>query len=127
MLANRILNFLLIPIGFLLLIPEIVTTFCLSFLLLLFIPPIFLIYAFIMTLIWFPFLGFIVGTSWLYKKVPILGFPLSLIGIPIAIIIDIFLQLMPNPDKKDKYNKAIICKSFPFSLPSQLLGKLIMD
>ena len=127
MLTNRILKFLLIPIGFLLFIPEFVTTFCLSFLLLLFIPPIFLIYAFIMTLIWFPFLGFIIGTSWLYQKVPILGISLSLIGIPIVIIIDAFLQLMPNPDRKDKYNKATICESFPFSMPSQLVGKLMID
>ena len=127
MLTNRILKFLLIPIGFLLFIPEIVTTFCLSFLLLLFIPPIGLIYVFIMTMVWLPFWGLIIGTSWLYQKVPILGIPLSLIGIPFVIIIDIFLQLMPNPDKKDKYNKSVFCMSFPFSLPSQLVGKLMMD
>jgi len=123
MLANRILNLLNIPITFLLFVPEMVITFLLG--LLIAIPPIGLIYVFIMTLIWLPFYGFIIGISWLYKKVLILGIPLSLIGIPIVIIIDAFLQLMPNPDKKDKYNKATICESFPFSMPSQLIGKLM--
>ena len=122
MLVNIILKVLLAPIRFFLFIPELITTFCLG--LIIAIPPIGLIYTLIMTLIWLPFSGFMIGVSWLYKKVPILGFPLALIGIPIIIIIDIFLQLMPNPDREDKYNKALICDSFPFSMPSQLIGKL---
>lgn len=125
MLTNRILKLLNTPIRFLLFVPEIITTFILG--LLIAIPPIGFVYVFIMTLIWLPFYGFMIGISWLYKKVPILGIPLSLIGIPIVLIIDTFLQLMPNPDRKDKYNKAAICDSFPFSLPSQLVGKLITD
>lgn len=122
MVANTILKFILIPMGFILLIPEMVTTALLG--LVIAIPPIGLVYVFIMTLIWLPFSGFIIGVSWLYKKVPILGFPLSLIGIPLVIIINIFLQLTPNPDKVDKYNKLTICESFPFSTPSQMVNPL---
>jgi len=123
--ANAILRFLLTPIRFIFFIPEMVTTLILG--LIFGIPPIGFVYVIIMTIIWLPFYGFIFGTSWLYKKVPVLGFPLALIGIPIVIIINTFLQLMPNPDKKDKYNKATICDSFPFSMPSQLVGQVITD
>lgn len=125
MIANAILRFLLTPIRFIFFIPEMVTTLILG--LIFGIPPIGFVYVIIMTIIWLPFYGFIFGTSWLYKKVPVLGFPLALIGIPIVIIINTFLQLMPNPDKKDKYNKATICDSFPFSMPSQLVGQVITD
>jgi len=123
MLANKILKILNTPIRFLLFIPEMITTFILG--LIIAIPPIGFVYVWIMTAIWLPFYGFIFGSSCLYPKAPILGITLSLIGIPIVLIIDIFLQLMPNPDKEDKYNKALICDSFPFSMPSQLAGKLM--
>ncbi len=123
MLANKILKILNTPITFLLLIPEIITTFILG--LIIAIPPIGFIYSIIMTIIWLPFYGFMFGTSWLYKKVPIIGIPLSLIGVPIVLAIDMFLQLMPNPEREDKYNKATICESFPFCMPSQLSGKFI--
>jgi hypothetical protein len=122
---NTILRLLLTPIRFIFFIPEMVTTFLLG--LIIAIPLIGFIYVVVMTVIWLPFYGFISGTSWLYKKVPVLGFPLALIGIPVVIIINTFLQLMPNPDRKDKYNKAAICDSFPLSMPSQLVGQLITD
>jgi hypothetical protein len=125
MLVNAILRFLLTPIRFIFFIPEMVTTFLLG--LIIAIPPIGLVYVIIMTIIWLPFYGFIFATSWLYKKIPVLGFPLALIGIPIVIIINTFLQLMPNPDRKDKYNKAAICDSYPLSMPSQLVGELVTD
>ncbi|MBI4180579.1 MAG: hypothetical protein HY528_01465 [Chloroflexi bacterium] len=78
-----------------------------------------------MNLIWLPLYGLIFGISWLNKKVPFLGIPLSFIGIPIVTILNAFLQIMPNPEKQDKYNKATICMEFPFSMPSQLVGKLM--
>ena len=123
MLANRTIILLLIPVRWILLIPAIVTTNVLG--LLVAVPPIGFIYTLIMTIIWIPFYGYIIGTSWVYKKVPIIGFPLSLIGIPIVIVIDMLLLLVPNPDKEDEHNKNIICTSFPFSMPSQLVGKII--
>ncbi len=123
MAVNIILRVLKAPFDFLLLIPAIITTNLIG--LLIAIPGIDIIYVFIMNIIWLPFYGFIFGVSWLYKKVPILGIPLSLIGIPIVIIIDTFLSFMPNPEREDKYNKATICDSYPFSMPSQLSGKLI--
>jgi len=123
MVVNYILRLLKLPFDILLFIPAIITTNLLG--LLLWIPGMDIGYIFIMNIIWVPFYGFIFGVSRLYKKVPILGILLSLIGIPIVIIIDTFLSFMPNPERGDKYNKATICDSFPFSMPSQLEGKLI--
>lgn len=119
---NRILRILNTPVTILLFIPEVITTFLLGIIIA--IPPVGLAYVFLMTLIWLPFYGFMVGVSWLYTKVPLIGAPLALVGIPLVILIDAFLQLMPNPDKADKYNKATVCESFPFSMPSQIVGDL---
>ena len=121
MLANLTLKAILIPIAFILAIPEMIITAVSG--IVIGIPPIGLLYVLIMTAIWMPFSGFIIGVSWLYKKAWILGLPIALIGIPLVIIIDIFLQLMPNPDREDKANKAAICLSFPFSFPSQLTAQ----
>ena len=123
--VNYILILLKLPFDIVLFIPAIITTNLLG--LLLCIPGMDIGYDFIMNLIWIPSYGFIFGVSWLYKKVPILGIPLSLIGIPLVIIIDIFFSFMPHESPAEKYNKATIRASYPFSMPSQLAGKLMPE
>lgn len=79
------------------------------------IPPIGLIYVLIMTLIWMPLSGLLIGMSRLWERVPLLQPLLALIGIPLALIANIFISLMPNPDREDKVIKLAISDSFPFS------------
>jgi uncharacterized Zn finger protein (UPF0148 family) len=106
-------------VRYLLLPLEMVTTVALG--IVIGIPPIGIVYCLIMTIIWAPFFGYMAGISWLCKKLPLLGIPLSIIGIPLVLVIDIFLQLMPNPDKEDKANKAIICSNYPLSVLPEMI------
>jgi hypothetical protein len=79
------------------------------------IPPIGLAYVLIMTLVWAPLSGLLIGMSHLWERVSLLQPLLALIGIPLALIGGIFISLMPNPDREDKIIKLAICDSFPFS------------
>ena len=113
MITNKVLKFLLTIVTVIFIIPASIMNLvggCLLFL-----PPIGLIYVLIMTLIWLPSIGFILGTCWLWEKVKILRLPIALIAIPIIMIITAFMLLMPNPDMKDKDLKLNICLDWPFS------------
>jgi len=102
-----------------------VTTFAIG---LTFIVPFWLqIYLFLMTIIWLPFSGYIMSTSWLYQKVFVLRPVLAVISIPILVVLDSFLTLMANPDKADKYNKALIIDSWPFSSWGDIKNMDFMD
>lgn len=86
-----------------------------------------MIYVFIMTIIWVPFYGYILSTSWVYQKVFVLRLILAIISIPILVVLDSFLTLMANPDRADKYNKALIIDSWPFSSWSDIKNMDFMD
>jgi len=111
--TNAVLKALLTVFRFILLPVEMVTTFAIGITFL--IPFWTTVYVFIMTIIWFPFSMYIMSTSWLYQKVLILRPILAIISIPLLIVLDSFLGIMANPDKADKYNKALIIDSWPFS------------
>lgn len=84
------------------------------------------VYLFIMSLVWFPFSLYIMSTSWLYQKVFILRPILAIISIPLLVVLDCFLSIMANPDKADKYNKALIIDSWPFSSWSDIRSMPLM-
>lgn len=123
--TNTILKALLTPFRFILLPVELVTTFVIG--LTFFIPFWTSVYLFLMTLIWLPFSLYIMSTSWLYQKVFILRPILAIISIPLLIALDSFLGIMANPDKADKYNKATIIDSWPFSSWSDIRRMPFMD
>ena len=123
--TNAVLKGLLTVFRFILLPVELVTTFAigLTFLIPFWAP----IYLFLMTIIWFPFGLYIMLTSWLYQKVFILRPILAIISIPLLVVLDSFLGIMANPDKADKYNKALIIDSWPFSSWSDIRNMAFMD
>lgn len=123
--TNAILKGILAVPRFILLPVEMVTTFAigLTFLIPFWAP----VYVFIMTIIWFPFGLYIMSTSWLYQKVFILRPILAIISIPLLIVLDSFLGIMANPDKADKYNKALIIDSWPFSSWSDIRNMPFID
>jgi hypothetical protein len=69
----------------------------------------------ILTIIWWPFLMLLLGTSWLWLKAwylrPILLFP----GILIAFISHLYIMLIPEPQKDAKYSKLSISDEWPLS------------
>lgn len=111
--ANTVLKVILFLPSLILTPISVVTTFVIG---LTFLIPFWTeIYIFLMTIIWLPFSGYIMSTSWLYQKVFVLRPILAIISIPILVVLDSFLTLMANPDRADKYNKALIIDSWPFS------------
>ena len=84
------------------------------------------VYLLIMSVVWFPCSLYIMSTSWLYQKVFILRPILAIISIPLLVVLDSFLGIMANPDKADKYNKALIIDSWPFSSWSDIRNMPLM-
>jgi len=80
------------------------------------------------SLLWLPQLGLLLGTSWLWKRVWILRPPLALVGIPIALIAEVFVAWTPSMgDVVAKDTKLRLIESWPMSLelvsPSRLHHK----
>ena len=71
----------------------------------------------LLSVIWFPLLGVILGSSWLWLRAPILRPVLILPGVVVAVVSDIYVSLVP--DMGEKYQKLLklgICDSWPYSL-----------
>jgi len=68
-----------------------------------------------MAVIWLPFLCYINATSQLYQKIAVFRPVLALISIPLLLLLDIFVALMPGSHRTDKYDKASLIDSWPFS------------
>lgn len=123
--TNTVLKVILFLPRIILALVSVVTTFSIG---LTFIVPFWLeIYLSLMTIIWLPFAGYIMSTSWLYQKVFVLRPILAIVSIPILVVLDSFLTLMANPDRADKYNKALIIDSWPFSSRSDIRNMDFMD
>lgn len=62
------------------------------------------------------FLGPLLGLSYVYERVSILRFVTSIIGIPIALIGDVYVSLMPSMGEWDsRFQKLIMCETFPYT------------
>ena len=67
-----------------------------------------------MTLIWLPFLGFLLGTSRLWFAAPVLRPVLILPGVLISNLGALYVGLMPSMGEWDsRMNKMVICHSWP--------------
>jgi hypothetical protein len=70
------------------------------------------VYEFLITLVWLPFGVLITGISLLYKSVPVVGFILALIGIPLVLIGYALSYLMsPRGDEERAFIEA--SQSYP--------------
>lgn len=80
-----------------------------------------------LTVLWLPQLGLLVGTSWLWLRVPILRPLLLLPGVLVAVIADTYVALMPDPEKDSKYAKLTLATEWPLSSlllqPDRLLAR----
>lgn len=113
MITNKII-LILITITALIVIPvQMVTTFVLGLLVsltfgLLLIP---------FSIIWIVlFLGPLLGLSYVYERVAITRPFISIIGIPLAVIGNIYVALLPSMGEMDsRYAKMVICQTFPYT------------
>ena len=66
--------------------------------------------------VWLPFLGFLLGSSWLWLKVPFFR-PLLLPGVIIARLANVYVSLVPKMGEHyQKVLKMTLCDSWPLSL-----------
>lgn len=113
MITNKIISIIIAITGFIVIPVQMITTFVLGIIVsltfgLLLIP---------ISLIWVVlFLGPILGLSYIYEKVAILRPFISIIGIPLAVIGDTYVALMPSMGEMDgRYAKMVICQTFPYT------------
>lgn len=113
MITNKIIH-ILISITAIVVIPvQIITTFVLGLIVsitfgLLLIP----ISAIWMVLFLYPLLGL----SYVYEKVVFLRPFIAIVGIPLAVLGDTYVSLMPSMgEKESRYEKLILCQTFPYS------------
>lgn len=113
MVTNKIISIFVTITSFIVVPLQLITTFILGLLVklsfgLLLIP---------FSIIWVAlFLGPLLGLSYVYEKVFIVRPFAAIIGIPLAIIGDTYVALLPSMGElESRYSKMIICQTFPYS------------
>jgi hypothetical protein len=69
----------------------------------------------LLTLIWWPFLALLLGTSWLWLRVSYLRPILLVPGVLISTLAHLYVMLAPEPEKDVKYAKLSIAGEWPLS------------
>ena len=71
------------------------------------------LYKLIMNIIWFPFYGYMQITGCLYREIWFFRPIMAIITIPLLIVLDVFILIMPGNSKRDKFEKASVIDSWP--------------
>lgn len=78
------------------------------------------LYKLIMNIIWFPFYCYMKFTGSIYRKVWMFRPIMAIITIPLLIVLDVFILIMPGTSKRDKFEKASIIDSWPCKSESKM-------
>jgi len=113
MITNKIIS-IIISITAIIVIPvQMITTFILGILVeltfgLLLIP---------FTIIWVVlFLGPLLGLSYVYERASIMRIFIAIIGIPLAVLGDTYVALLPSMGEMDsRFSKMVCCRTFPYT------------
>lgn len=113
MITNKIIHIIIAITGLIVIPIQIITTFVLGLLVsltfgLLLIP---------FSIIWIVlFLGPLFGLSYVYERLAITRPFISIIGIPLAVIANTYVALLPSMGEMDsRYAKMILCQTFPYT------------
>lgn len=112
--ANKTINGIITILAWIVLPIQILSTFVLGILVTLTFGLLLLPISLIWTVL---FLGPLLGLSWLWSKLPFLRIPIAIIGIPIAVLGDVYTSLMPSMGEiESRVTKLLLCQTWPFSL-----------
>ena len=113
MITNKIISTILTIVSFIVIPIQFITTFVLGLLVritfgLLLIP---------LSIVWtILFLGPLLGLSFIYERIFIVRIFVVIIGIPLAIIGDTYIALIPSMGElESRYSKMIYCQTFPYT------------
>jgi hypothetical protein len=113
MLANKILHVILAIISFIIIPVQVVTTFVLGILVSLTFGLLLLPLSFVWTIFFF---GPLLGLSYIYERMTILRPLISLVGVPLAVIGNIYVALVPSMGEMDsRWSKMLYCQTFPYT------------
>jgi len=112
MIAHRVLDFLVTILSPLVVVLQIVTTFLLGIL----VSMSFGLLLFPISFLWMLQLGLLLGLSWFCNKLPLLRNVIGFLGIPFALVAEIFVCLMPSMGEvESRAVKMLLCESWPFT------------
>ncbi len=115
MVTNKILRILVGATGIIVVPVQMLTTLILG--LFVSIPIIGVLLLLLMSSVWtIIFLGPLLGLSYVYEKIKILRPLSSIIGVPLALIGNAYVALIPSMgEKESRYAKMFLCQSFPYT------------
>lgn len=80
----------------------------------------------LLSAIWLAFFGLLLGSSWMWLKVPILRPLLIIPGVLISVAVGIFVSLVPDMGEKfQKVIKMALCDSWPYSYLVFKLSRMV--
>ena len=113
MLTNKIVDLLLTITAFVTVPLQIITTFVLGILVQLTFGLLLLPFSLVWMLL---FLGPLIGVSYVWERVPFIRLFVSMLGIPLAVIGDIYVSLIPSMGEMDsRIVKMLYCQTFPYT------------
>jgi hypothetical protein len=113
MLANKILHVILTLLSFIVIPVQLVTTFVLGILVYLTFDLLLLPLSFVWIILFF---GPLLGLSYVYERLPIFRPLISLVGVPLAVLGDIYVALVPSMGEMDsRWSKMLYCQTFPYT------------
>jgi len=113
MLANKILHVILTIFSFIVVPVQAVTTFVLGILVSLTFGLLLLPLSFVWIIFFF---GPLLGLSYVYERLPIFRPLISLVGVPLAVVGDIYVALIPSMGEMDsRWSKMLYCQTFPYT------------
>lgn len=113
MITNKIIHALIVFSSVIVIPMQLLTTFILGLLVSLTFGLLLIPISFLWTVI---FLGPLLGLSYIYERVVILRPFIAIVGIPLAVIADTYVALMPSMgEMESRYDKLILCQTFPYT------------
>jgi len=73
------------------------------------------LFSLVLSVIWFPFLWLLLGTSWLWLRAWYLRPVLLVPGVLVSALANIYVMLAPEPEKDAKYAKLSIAEEWPLT------------
>lgn len=113
MITNKIILIFISITGVIVIPIQITTTFVLGILVTLTFGLLLIPISFIWVVLFF---GPLLGLSYVYERIAILKPILSAVGIPLAVLGNIYVALMPSMGEwESRFEKMIICQTFPYT------------
>jgi len=119
--ANRLINIFIILLSWIVFPISLLSTFTLGLLVKISFGILLLPFSVLWVVL---FLGPLLLLSWLWNKVPLLRVPLAIVGVPLAVLGNIYVWLIPSMGElESRYAKIALCETFPYTYDCMSLFK----